>query len=251
MTASPPATIGVFICGSDNRRDVLQRVLPSILKYWPDCPYPIYVGANSRFGLSPRITALIARPSGWRQECLDQVEQLSETHLIVVLDDFLFRAPVIQSRLSLIVSDSLGMDCAYVRLRPLGKSLKERLVDLVRGHSALRVESIEGTRRFYSSLQIALWKREHFLSLLRAEGTIWDFEHQQIAGVPHFAVTKSGPFRYSHLVEKGRWQPYAKALLIRAGLSGDLGKRRVWSKWTSLRLWLDEMRFYLIGYSNH
>src|SRR5260221_4227031 len=80
-------SVAVYVCSSHSRRDILDRVLPSILSYWPDCPYPIYVGLNTCEYISPRVTPLQAKASGWREECLAQIAQLSESHLIVVLDD--------------------------------------------------------------------------------------------------------------------------------------------------------------------
>src|ERR1700742_4474149 len=94
MLAAAEHDVAVFICSSDNRLDVLERVLPSLAKFWPDCPYPIYVGLNSQRMLAPNITTLLAPPSEWRKECLEQLAQIRERQLLVVLDDFLFQQSV-------------------------------------------------------------------------------------------------------------------------------------------------------------
>jgi hypothetical protein len=241
--------VGVFVCSSDSRRDILERVLPSIFKYWPTCPYPIYVGVNTHCGISPRITLLVAQPSEWRRECLEQVAQLPETHLIIVLDDFLFQKPVDQIRLSKLVSQAITLDLQYLRLLPVGQSLMQRLTRLLRARPSVGIRAIRDRQRFYSGLQIAIWNKLHFVSLLELEGSIWDFEHQQRPGARHYAITNYPPITYRHLVEKGRWLPYAKSLLDRAGLSTDLGVRPMWSKWMNLLLLLDEVRFYVLGYA--
>jgi hypothetical protein len=41
----------------------------------------------------------------------------------------------------------------------------------------------------------------------------------------------------------------AKSLLGRVGLSTDLGTRPIWSKWMNLLLLLDDVRFYVQGYT--
>jgi hypothetical protein len=243
--------VGVFICSSDSRSDILERVLPSIFKYWPDCPYPIYVGVNTSHKIWPGITSLVAKASEWRKECLEQVAQMSETHLIVVLDDFLFQERVDQSRLSMFVSKTVNSDLPYLRLLPLGKSLTQRLMRLPRAGSVFGVEAIGEGRPFYSGLQIAIWNKAHFSSLLELQGSIWDFEHQQRPGVSHYAITNRAPITYRHLVEKGRWLPYAKSLLEQTGLSTDLGTRPILKKWMSFRLLLDAVRYYVLGYANH
>ena len=230
-------------------RDILERVLPSIFKYWPSCPYPIYVGVNTHCGFSSRVTPLVAQPSEWRRECLEQVAQLPETHLIVVLDDFLFQKPVDQITLSKFVSQATTLDLQYLRLLPVGQSLRQRLTRLLRARPSVGIQAIRDGQRFYSGLQIAIWNKLHFVSLLELEGSIWDFEHHQRPGARHYAITDYPPITYRHLVEKGRWLPYAKSLLDRAGLSTDLGVRPIWSKWMNLLLLLDIVRFYVLGYA--
>jgi hypothetical protein len=248
---SSTPSVAVLICGSDSRRDVLERVLPSLIKYWPDCPYPIYVGLNTNHSFGPNITTLVAKPSEWRQECAEQVAQMSETHLILVLDDFLFQEPVDQNRLSKLLSAALDSNLPYLRLMPLGRSILERLANLVPTRSKVEIRAIKDGRPFYSGLQIAIWNKAHLLTMLQSRGSIWDFEHKRKPGVIHYAITGRPPIIYSHLVEKGRWLPYAQSLLRKAGLPADLGTRSIWSKWMTLRLMLDKVRFHVIGYANH
>jgi hypothetical protein len=245
------SSIGVLICSSDSRMDILDRVLPSILKYWPDCPYPIYVGLNAENDRWPNIKSLVAEPSGWRQESLQQLAQISETHLIVILDDFLFQQPADQRRISSLVSQAVKADLPYLRLLPLGRSLRQRLWSVFHRRSAADVCPIAKRRPFYSALQIAVWNKAHFASLLELQGSIWDFEHQKHLDVTHYAITDRPPIVYRHLVEKGRWLPYAGSLLRVAGLSCDLGVRPTWTRWMNFRLMLDGLRFLVAGYANH
>jgi hypothetical protein len=239
--------VAVVICSSDNRLDILERVLPSLFKFWPDCPYPIYVGLNTKRELAPNIRTLLAQPTEWRKECLEQIAQITESHVIVVLDDFLFQRPVDQRRIEMLVDVALHSDISYLRLVPLGKSLLKRLDGLIRTRNREGIEVINEDRPFYSGLQIALWNRAHFMSLLQLQGTIWDFEHQKVLGVAHYVVTDGPAVHYCHLVDKGRWLPYAQSLLTRAGLSTDLGARQVWPRWVYMRLALDRVRLLVLG----
>jgi hypothetical protein len=248
---TPTPSVAVLICGSDNRRDVLERVLPSLIKYWPDCPYPIYLGLNTNCSFGLKITTVVAQPSEWRQECAEQVGQIGETHLIVVLDDFLFREPVDQSRLTKLLADAVDSDLPYLRLVPLGSSLLERLFNLTRTRSKAEIRAIREGRPFYSGLQIAVWNKAHLLTLLKSRGSIWDFEHKRKPGAAHYAITGRPPIVYRHLIERGRWLPYAQSMLREAGFPADLGTRPIWPKWMNLRLLLDKVRFHVIGYANH
>jgi hypothetical protein len=249
LLTAPGSEVAVFICSSDSRIDILERVLPSIFKFWPKCPYPIYAGLNTHSEKRLGITTIVAPPSEWRRECLEQVSQLRATHLILLLDDFLLHAPVNESRLSVLVSQAIISDFSYLRLLPLGKSLPQRLIPSPRAQIGLGIQALEDHRPFYSGLQIAIWKKAHFASLLEVKGSIWDFEHHRLPGVRHHAIMDNPPILYRHLVEKGRWFPYAKTQLRRVGLATDLGTRPIWSKWMNILLLLDELRFFLLGYT--
>lgn len=245
------SSVAVFICCSDSRKDILARVLPSILNFWPDCPYPIYVGVNSARGISPGVTPLTAEQGGWRKECSAQVAQIRATHLIVILDDFLFQGPVDQAKVSQLVHEAIASDISYLRLIPLGKSLFERISKKNGENTAGAINQIHEKRPFYSCLQIALWEKKHFEAMLKLDGSIWDFEHQRLIDVPHFTITDRSPFKYRHLIEKGRWLPNAKSLLHNAGLPTDLGYRPRWTMLRSLHLLVDHLKLIVLGYANH
>jgi len=98
---------------------------------------------------------------------------------------------------------------------------------------------------------IAIWKKEHFDSMLKQKGSIWDFGYERDPAVEHYAVTGPSPFSYRHIVEKGRWLPDAQSLLKAAGLPTDLGARPRWSKWAHLRLLFDRIRFFILRYPTH
>ncbi len=242
---------GVFICSSDSRRDVLDRVIPSVFKFWPDCPYPVYAGFNSRPERLPsNITAVLAPVSDWRGELATQLRQVSHRHLIVFLDDYLLEARVMQERLDELLATFERLHLHYLRLSPLGLSLLERVARPGRLFPD-DIRLISADRPFHSSLRIAIWQREHLLAMLDESGTIWDFEHQGRDGVRHFAIVSRPPIRYQHLVDKGRWQPYARRLLRKVGLSDELGDRPVWPEWAYGRVWLAELRFFIHGIANH
>jgi hypothetical protein len=248
-SAVPRSRLAVFICSADNRRDVLERTLPSVIKFWPDCPYPFYVGVNSHGRPLPVGTPVIAPASQWHREFLLQLEQITEDYVVVILDDFLFRAPVDQTRLSDLVADVVARDLAYLRLVPLGRSLPARLSGQRPPELKPGIELIRARRPFYSSLQIAVWRRTHLLSMLRQPQSIWEFEHQWVPASVHCAIRDRPPIAYRHLVERGRWLPDARSLLQRAGLATDLGERPVWPNSRYARLFMDQVRWLVFGYA--
>jgi len=240
--------VAVFICSSDGRKDILDRVLPSVQKFWVNCPYPIYVGLNSCAPLQIG-SPVLAPTSEWYRECTLQLEQLSHEYLIVILDDFLIRATVNQTRLEDLVQIVTASTLDYVRLVPVGRSLLERVVGRRSSEFQPGVEQIRAGRPFYSALQIAIWRRAHLQTMLKSPLSIWEFEHKCLAGSVHYAVRERPPFFYRHLVERGRWLPDAKTLLRKADLPADLGTRPVWPNLKYAGLVLDHISWVVRGYA--
>jgi hypothetical protein len=248
MTAHQ-AGVAVFICSSDNRRDVLDHVLPSVAKFWPDCPYPIYVGLNSMNRPLAIGTPLLAPASEWHREFSSQLEHIPEERLIVLLDDYLLGMPVDQTRLSRLVEQAFAASIDYLRLVPLGRSLAARISGWHAPEVSPGIERIRHDRPFYSGLQIAIWSKSHLQSMLQRPMTVWEFEHLCTPNSVHCAVKSHPPILYRHLVEQGRWLPHARMLLRRAGLHSELGSRPVWSDSRYAKLILDRVQWTLWGYA--
>lgn len=248
--AQSHSPIAVFVCSSDSRRDVLDRVLlPSLLKFWPDCPYPIYVGVNSQGNPLAGGTFISAPASEWYIECIFQLSLIAADYLIVILDDFLIRAPVDQAGLADLVEDVFTLDLAYLRLVPLGRSLPARLTGRRPLELKPGIDRIPPRHPFYSALQITIWRKQHLLSLLEMRPSIWEFEHQYSPGSMHCAINDRPPIDYCHLVERGHWLPYARARLQQAGLPNELGDRPVWPSSRYAALFLDQIRWAVLGYA--
>jgi hypothetical protein len=243
------ARVAVVVSSSDNTVDVFKRVFPAIEKFWPDCPYEVYVGLNAQQSpfATPRV--LRAEPAEWRKELASQLRQVPQEWVILVLDDFLFLAAADQPRLGALVQRCLEQDWPYLRLIPLDRPLLARWVHKLTRPRSQVVETIPRGYPYYSSLQVALWRKTHLLQSLEAARGIWDFEHLESAAELHRAVVGTACLKYRHVVEKGRWLPDAAALLTRAGLESALGTRNSWPSRVFWQQRIGRWRFQLTGYA--
>jgi hypothetical protein len=241
--------VAVFVCSSDNRIDILERTLPAVQKFWPTCRYPIHVGLNSCSRPLPVGTSAIAAPSEWRREFDQQLTQIDQDYVIVMLDDFLIQAPVNDDRLAHLVASTVRLNLDYLRLVPLGRSLLARATGRQPIEVAPGIQRVRDRHPFYSALQIAIWRKRHLQSMLEQPLSIWEFERQCIREASHCAIKDNPPIAYRHLVEKGRWQPYARSLLRRAGFAPELGNRPAWPATRYGQLFLDELSWVVLGYA--
>ena len=249
LSAACPS-VAAFICSADTRRDVLDRTLLSVMKFWPNCPYPLYVGLNTAGQPLPTGVPVLARPSEWHSEFALQLAQMQDQYVIVILDDFLLCVPVDQGRVSKLVNITVTLNLDYLRLVPLGRSLLARVIGKRHSQVAQGVEQLQLSHPFYSALQIAIWRKGYLESRLVTPKSIWDFEHESRSSSVHCAITRAPPFRYRHLVERGLWLPYARSLLRQVGLPSELGDRPAWPKSRYLNLLWDQARWLVQGYAN-
>jgi hypothetical protein len=111
------------------------------------------------------------------------------------------------------------------------------------------IQKVRERHPFYSALQIAIWRKRHLLSMLEQPLSIWEFERQCLRDASHCAIVDRPPVAYRHLVEKGRWLPYAPSLLRRAGLAPELGDRPAWPATRYGQLIYDQLRWVVLGYA--
>lgn len=247
MSSYDRARIALFVASSDNTRDVFERVFPSLQRYWPDCPYSIYAGFNRVYESPQGFRPIYAPVSDWGIELAVQLRQLAADYVILFLDDFLLSSEVDSARVEKLISVALCRDYVYLRLTPVRRPLLPRLLQLARKDGA--IEAVPANDPYYSSLQVALWKKAHLLQCLEQTRNIWNFERARPRGAVHFASRTDRPIRYRHIVEKGRWLPDARRRLREAGTASDLGRRAVWPLSYQIRRWVGLACFELVGYS--
>jgi hypothetical protein len=244
----------VFVSSSDNTKDVFNHVCKSFDKYWSDCSYNCYVGTNNESGLvcNDKFVPITSVESGWRSELLNQVINLPKNieYVILFLDDFLILSQVDDVRVNEIVEQSVANNYDYVRLIPASRTVWESGIDefkKVFNHNH-KIGLISEKDPYYSSLQIALWKRAHLMTMLELSGDIWEFEHHKKNGAKHYAV--SDPLvDYKHIVEKGKWIPGFDKQLKKIGVIRDHGVRDSHTWIFYVRMHVGRLRFYIFGYS--
>jgi hypothetical protein len=154
--------------------------------------------------------------SNWKQETIDQLTLLQEidptlTHVLVILDDFIFNSKVDNKRLNRIISSDNFNNIKYLRLKRLEEGLIKKALQFINIDKNYKVDKIFKIRKnhpYYSSLQIALWDINYLKSCVLNIDNIWDFELQNSNNFVHYSVLNN-IFNYKHIVEKGKWETYA------------------------------------------
>jgi hypothetical protein len=240
----------VFITTSDRAFDIFEIVYRNAETVWRGCDWPRYVGLTTDHPDLYGFKVLTAKaPGGWREEMLDQFEQLpAEIQYVLRIDaDALFMGPINGAELNAIADLMVERNLSYVRLIPVTRNVGGRLIEYFRKKLDRRpLRRISFSEPYYSSVELAIWKRSYFTGLLRDPGTQWEFEHT-VTSERHYAVWK--PLVKQHqIVSRGKWSWNAPRLLARQGLSLNGSKREFQSPGSWLRKLREGISFQLTGF---
>lgn len=240
----------VLVNSSDRARDVFEIIFQNAEVIWRDCDWPRYVGFTSEHPDRYGFKALAAKkPSDWRGELSDGLDSLpAEIEYVLRLEeDALFLSPVNGAALNAIADLMVRENLSYVRLVPVHRNILGRVVEYFRSRLDTRpLRSLAFSEPYYSSLDVAIWKRSYLRELLRQPVSIWHFEHI-VTSERHYAVWKP-VLNQDQIVTKGGWSWRAPELLARQGLSLAQSKR----EFQTFGSWLRGIRqiiiFEAIGY---
>jgi hypothetical protein len=240
----------VLVTSSDQGRDIFETVFRNAETIWRDCEWPRFVGFTTKHPDLYGFTALAAKgPFEWRQAVVDYLDGLPEQieYLLRIDEDALFMAPVDGDKLNAIADLMVRENLAYVSLVPVRRNFAGRGVEYFRRKFDKRpLRLIAFSEPYYSSVELAIWRRSYLRSLLKQPGTIWEFEHT-ISDERHYAVWE--PFVEQHqIVTRGKWNLSAPRLLAQQGLNLLNSRRQFESRRSWLRKLRETISFQLAGF---
>lgn len=244
------SSLCLFVCSSDNTHDVFNATFGNLLTTWPVRELSTFVGTNTRDVPEP-LAAVHAPVNGWRKELLYQIQSLPPQieYVTLLLDDFFFHEPVQEKLLLDLAARLHDLRGDYLRLRPVERAVLPWVIRRIRSILGLlpAVEQLKTSEPYYSSLQVAIWRREYLIARLSTDGSIWDFEHEVPKNSRHFAITKAR-LNYDHLVEKGKWYRSAPKLLDLPSTSPVFARGFEPDPFKNAKLY-NRLKFMLIGYT--
>jgi hypothetical protein len=232
--------LAILISSCDDFADCWDPYFHGLRKYWPECPYHVFIVTNYKDVHDPRAQALkVGEDKGWSVNTMEALRRISTPYIFYTHEDFWISKPVdtqvIEDYLDIMERDKAD----YVRLYPAPPPDSDFPDDW-------RLGTLSGSALYRTSLQVALWRKSVLEELIVAGENPWQFE---IQGTPRsrkygdrFLSVK--PFldqnneRYHYGVEyvctainKGRWSKAAKEYALREGLEIDFSNRRHEGLW--------------------
>lgn len=159
----------IIISSFDGFSDVWEPFFTLFFRYWPDCPYDIYLITNHKQYPDERVTSLqLGDDEGWSANLMQALRKIENDYIIYLQEDYFLKDNVDTAsvtRMLKIVKEEMAV---YLRLIPDDRSVTYK--------DYTEVRKLPPDVPYLNSTQAAIWNRETLLSLLHPNESGWDFE---------------------------------------------------------------------------
>lgn len=235
----------IVVSSCDKFQDLWKPFFTLFFRYWPDCPFPVYLISNYFTYPDERVkTIVVGNDRGWAVNTKSAFKKIPAKYIIYFHEDFLLKSPVDNSHLLFLLDIIKQEQAVCLRLFSCPGS------DLPYKNYA-DIGEISKDASYRVSLQTAVWDKDIFSGLIKNGENAWEME---INGTKRsktvkrsFLSLKEGlmnkPLDYiCTAVVKGKWTSEALEFCEKEGLEIDLTQH---PKWSRLSVLLEKWRPFL------
>jgi hypothetical protein len=214
----------VVVSSCDAFEDVWKPFFTLFFRYWPDCPFPVYLISSTKKYEDNRVKNIsLGDDSKWATNLRRALAKISSPYILYLQEDYFLEKKVETRTILQFLNFVKENSAAYLRLVPSpGPDVKIKSNDLV--------GEISKSAAYRTSLQAAIWDKKILLSLIKDGERGWDMEingtiRSRTIANPFFCVTKVVlPYFNKTAIKKGRWFYDAVKLCQKEGV--DLNSQR-------------------------
>jgi len=233
--------VAILVASFDGYKDLWEPFFGCFFKYWPDCPYPVFLGSNAVTYHHKQIDSiLVGSDQGYTSNLIAMLEQLDYPWIILWVDDAFLSRPVDTARLKQLIANAKAEQAASLKL------IASKSTRSVANPSSTGIGEIPRGTPYRVSISLSLWQKRSLLDCLIPGLSAWQIElngtfkalqtSNKYFGVAN--VHREPVLDFVHGVIKGKWTPEAVEFLNNEGFARHLGTRERLS-WTSqVYIWL-------------
>ncbi len=227
MRSTPSsAPVAFMVVSCDKYADLWDPFFHCLQKYWPDCPYAVYLLTNHKTYDAPDVTVVnIGEDRSYSDNLRSALSQISEPWVILWLEDVFISERVDTQRFEAIIAEAQSIPVGYLKISP---DLPLSYADA----AGQEIGPIPKGVRYRSAIGLSLYNVETLKKLLTPEASAWDLDTSTISNEleePFYALTSKAarrpPIIWAHGVIKGRWYWPAIGFLRREGFGHILAGR--------------------------
>ena len=233
--------VAALVVSCDKYVDLWPAYFSLFRRFWPDCPFPVYLLANHLALDFPQVKNIrIGEDRSWSDNLLEGLSRLKEEYIFLFIDDLFFCDYVPNDQILEVVSWAYEARANHVRLNPSPKPDQyfNELVGLASKGTIYRASTV-----------MSLWKKEVLRDLLRPGENPWHFE---IFGTVRsdaydgFYSVHQPYFPFINGVIKGKWQRSAVKRLSRLGANIDTNRRVIMNSSETFLFALKRLRTHML-----
>lgn len=164
----------VLVVSCDRYSDLWGPFFKIFWNYWPDCPFPVYLGSNFKKHDDPRVKPItVGEDVSWAAGVIKMIDSLKADYLFLFLEDFFLTEKVDSSRILNLVETARQNQVGCLRMVSASHLSFPPTYPLDE-YPGLGVISAGDINRV--STQVALWKTETLRKLLNPHFNPWQLE---------------------------------------------------------------------------
>lgn len=224
--------ISILCCSCDKYSDIWDPMFGMFYKYWPDCPYNVYLMTNKKVFNNSRVkTITTGEDKTWSIEFRQALESIDCDYVFIIMEDYLLKSKVDFNEFEMAVQymKREKIDCLRTYPcpepnKPYGQMGKYK-VGLVNADAPYRI-----------SLQAAIWRKDYVISIINDNDSAWQFEYlgthrSSIDDSKIVSVYKNNKKLifdyYCTGIIQGYWIKEAVELCEKENIHVDLTKRKI------------------------
>ena len=231
----------VIVSSCDAYSDAWHPFFTLFFKYWPDCPFSLYLISGQKKYSDLRVDTLRIEDKKWASNMLEVLENIKTPYILYTQEDYFLKNTVQTEKILELTQKMSGWGVGYIRLIPSPKP--DRFFETDPSLGVILPNS-----SYRTSLQASIWSVETLKKLLRPGESGWDMEKygsERSMALPELFLSSYKPILDYYdptAIKKGKWMPGALWLCKKEGIVVDTSVRSTYS-WRKV-LW-GRVRNYL------
>ena len=217
--------LSVIVMSCDKYADLWSPFAENFKKYWPTCPYPVYLVSETQVSNSEIFseTILCGKGKEWTERLEIAINQVNSDFTILLCEDYLLCDFVDSAKINELLVFAKNNNVGNLRMIPNPKPGRHLDINL-------NFSVYEKGSQYRVATQAGIWQRGYLKKLIIVKSSIWGFERlgsefsnsldeQVLCTTNHF-------FPFIDAIHKGHWETNAIALCERNGIQIDFSRRK-------------------------
>ena len=220
----PYKNCAILILSCDKYADIWEPFFSQFYKYWPDCPFKVYLGSNSVKLKNPRVETILSKISeDWSSDLLKILNNIKEEYVFVWMED-LFPVEKIDSKLFVRAFQFMEKNKGnHIQMSPYFPPV---------GNTSDKLFGYYNKRMPYRINAPGFWNKPHLQQLLIPGENPWNFEimgsYRARYYNGYYCINRP-LFRFIRIIEKGMIRRRAYQYCLKNEIKLDIKRRQIHS----------------------